>query len=154
MDHEQLEQIILDAYDARAEIKEYFEFFLNPDVGKLLEKHKARLVKELNRTRWGRSKARVTIIKRAVKDFMGFAPGAEAEFDMLFQTLDLLGTAERYVDFTPQLMRYVEFLARQIVAHADDRGVFSDIKPRLDAAIVNPNYSNYFRRTLREALEG
>ena len=70
MNREQLEQIILDAYDARTEIKEYFEFFLNPDVGKLLDKHKARLVKELNRTRWGRSKARVTILKLSVKYFM------------------------------------------------------------------------------------
>ena len=34
----QLEQMILDAYDAKKEIKEYFDFYVNPDVEKLTEK--------------------------------------------------------------------------------------------------------------------
>ena len=39
LERHQLEQMILDAYAARKEIKEYFDFFLNPDVDKLIEKY-------------------------------------------------------------------------------------------------------------------
>lgn len=62
MSREQLEQIILDAYDAKREIKDYFEFFLNPDVNKLLDKQLAIVAKELSRVKWGTSRARVSII--------------------------------------------------------------------------------------------
>ena len=34
LERHQLEQMILDAYAARKGIKEYFDFFLNPDVDK------------------------------------------------------------------------------------------------------------------------
>ena len=37
LERHQLEQMVLDAYAARKETKEYFEFFLNPDVEKLTE---------------------------------------------------------------------------------------------------------------------
>ena len=67
MSQEQLVQIIIDAYDARQETKEYFEFFLNPDVEKLFDKFRKDVMKEFNRTKWGRSKARVIVIKRQVK---------------------------------------------------------------------------------------
>ena len=46
LERHQLEQMILDAYAARKEIKEYFDFFLNPDVDKLIEKYKVAASKE------------------------------------------------------------------------------------------------------------
>lgn len=42
----QLEQMILDAYDAKKEIKEYFDFYVNPDVEKLTEKFKVAISRE------------------------------------------------------------------------------------------------------------
>lgn len=98
MTTDQLRAIILDAYDARTEFKDYFEFFLNPDVDRLLEKYRTKIVKEVYRTKWGKSKARVSVLKKAVKEFIGYRPGPEAVLDMLFLTLHLLGTAERYID--------------------------------------------------------
>ena len=37
MEAPQLREMILEAYSARKEIKEYFEFFLNPDIEHLLD---------------------------------------------------------------------------------------------------------------------
>ena len=47
MDKEQLIELILEVYAARKDAKEYFEFFLNPDVGKLLDKYELAVSKNL-----------------------------------------------------------------------------------------------------------
>ena len=49
----QLEQMILDAYDAKKEIKEYFDFYVNPDVEKLTEKFKVAISSEFARNKRG-----------------------------------------------------------------------------------------------------
>jgi len=152
MNSEQLQAIILDAYDARAEFKEYFEFFLKPDVNRLLEKHRAKLVKELNRTRWGHSKARVSVIKKAVKEFIGFRPGPEAILDMLLLTLHLLGSAERYIDMADTQIRYIKALAMQIVDFADNNEIASVALNRIGSMLQSGKYSNYFNRTISESI--
>ena len=152
MDSAQLVQIIADAYTAKAEIKDYFEFFLNPDVEKLLDKHKQRIAKELSRTKWGHSKARVTVIKKAVKDFLGFAPGVQAELDMYFLTLATLATTERYVHFTGPQERYVAALTVQIMKYGDDNHVFSDVAERFGRFFDSGTASSRFTRIVKEAM--
>ena len=46
----QLTEVILEAYDSRREIRDYFEYFLNPQPLKLLEKAGENIAKELNRS--------------------------------------------------------------------------------------------------------
>ena len=77
MTREQIIQIVLDAYAARKEVREYFDFFIDPDVDKLMEKTIARIDKELMRGKHGRSTSRITLVRRAIKDFASFDPGAE-----------------------------------------------------------------------------
>jgi hypothetical protein len=74
-DQEQLVNIILQAYDARKEFKEYFEFFANPDVNSLKEKFVALVDKEFRRTKWGYSKARVTKLREFVREYSSVQPG-------------------------------------------------------------------------------
>lgn len=152
MSAEQLQEIILDAYDARLEFKEYFEFFLKPDVGRLLEKHRARLVKELARTHWGRSKARVSVIKKAVKEFIGFRPGSEAVLDMLFLTLHLIGTTERYIDIVDTQIKYIKALTIQIIDFADDNEMASFAAERISNMLGSGIYSDYFGRIVSESI--
>ncbi len=152
MSAEQLQDIILDAYDARPEFKEYFEFFLKPDVERLLERHRTRLVKELNHTHWGRSKARVSVIKKAVKDFIGFRPGSEAVLDMLFLSLHLLGTTERYIDFTDTQTKYIRSLTVQIMDFADDNEMASSALARIGDMADSGIYSSGFCRMIKESI--
>ena len=58
MSHEEIVQIVMDAYAARREVKEYFDFFLNPDIDKLRDKTLARIDREITRGKHGRSTAR------------------------------------------------------------------------------------------------
>jgi len=153
MSHEQLEQIILDAYDARREIKEYFEFFLNPDVERLLEKHLAAVTKELARVKWGRSRARVSNIKKAVKDFIGFAPGAEACLDMMMQTLRHVAMVERYVTYTATQERYAASLIKDIVNFGDEHEMADVVAARITELLQNEQIRPHFRRFLADSIE-
>lgn len=153
MSHEQLEQIILDAYDARSEIKEYFEFFLNPDIEKLMEKHKKNVYKELMRTKWGTSKARVSVIKQSVKNFIGLNPGVDAVLDMLFMTLEMMCLTERLVDLTPTQDRYITALVHQILKIADSHEIVAQTMERLQNFVSKGAYTTKIKRLLRESIE-
>lgn len=88
MEAPQLREMILEAYSARKEIKEYFEFFLNPDIEHLLDKYQTIILKELRRTKRGSySKARISFIRKQIKEFSSFQPGYEALLDIRFFTL-------------------------------------------------------------------
>ena len=153
MSREQMEQIILDAYDARKETKEYFDFFLNPDVDKLFEKFKLKCSKELNKQKWGMCKARTSVLKKAVKDFLGLQPGTEADINMFFLMLSMLGVTERYTNFAQPLVNYCGFVMKQLLDYAESHQIVSDVMPRVEALLRNDVYTVYFRRLLREAID-
>lgn len=153
MSQEQIAQIVLDAYDANPEFKEYFDFFLEPDAEKLLEKHEKVIMKELSKIKWGYSKARTTVLKKAVKKFMGFNPGEEAILDMLFMTLNRLGITERYVNFKAPLMKYVVFITKQIIQYAELHQAVAETMARLQSEIDTTMYTVYFKRHITEGIQ-
>ena len=151
MSHQQMVQIVLDAYSSMPEFKEYFEFFLNPDVDKLLAKHDEIVKRELSRTKWGYSKAKTTVLKKAVKKFIGFNPGPEAVLNMLFLTLERLGAAERYLNFKEPLMNYCSYLSAQILSYADENQLAAEAISRLGEMAKSPQYTSYFKKYIRQA---
>lgn len=153
MSHDQLKQIILDAYDARTEIKEYFEFFLNPDVDKLLENYKKNLLKELQRSKWGDSKMRVLKIKRMVKEFEGFNPGTEAVLNMLFMTVEGLGAAERHYYFTQPQYNLARTLVKEILLIGDKYEMMSQVVDRLTLYINQSLASVQFKSIILETMD-
>ena len=73
---EQLIEMILAIYSSRKDAKEFFDFYLDPDVGRLFEKYSKAIDKEFSRTKRGRMAAvRVSKIKKFVKEFASFSPG-------------------------------------------------------------------------------
>lgn len=154
MSHEQLEEIIMEAYSRRPEIKEYFEFFLNPDVDKLFEKYMRVVEKELGRVKWRMSKARVTVIKRAVSAFISFGPPPEVILEFMRSVLASLGTVDRHLDLTPSQQRYVEFLTRQMLALGDEARMADVALGKLAAITSDSSFSRYFRRWISDAMAG
>lgn len=53
LEKEQLVEMMVDLYSRRKDFKEYFEFFLNPDVKKLTAKYHDLISKELARVKRG-----------------------------------------------------------------------------------------------------
>lgn len=154
LSREQLENMILDVYDARKEIKEYFEFFLNPDVDKLTEKYKVAISKELNRSKRGYSKARISVIKKLIKEFASFQPGFEAELELYYYAVSYSLLVETSLYFSDTLINGISFLVVQMLDYADCNCVADKTLERL-LALVDDERSGtkYFRNSLRSLLE-
>lgn len=154
MEKDQLVELILDAYSARKETKEYLEFFLSPDVEKLQAKYETAVSKELNRVRrGGYCKARISHIKSLIKEFASFQPGFEAEMDLLFYTLSYAMAAESHLHFPETLMRGIASLVRMLVDIADTNLAIDKTIKNLKAMFCNEQSgSRYFRRFLNDEL--
>ncbi len=148
----QLRQIILDAYSARKEIKEYFEFFLRPDAAGLLERQSTTIARELKRMKRGRSRARATVIKKAVNDFVSLNPGAEACLDMIFRAIVLIATADKGIELPAAIQRLATALATRFVETADKAMMADKAAERLDTFFRNSTYRHDIRRLIAQNL--
>lgn len=155
MEKEQLIELILEAYSARKEMKEYFEFFINPDVDKLFEKYKINISKEFNRVRRGGiSKARISYIKSQLKEFAGFQPGFKVQINLMLFTLAYAMASESQLHFPDTLIRGISTLMKQIIDFADVNFQVDDTVARIRKILSDPLLgSRYFRRFLTDSLE-
>ncbi len=152
MSAEQLRQMILDAYAARPEIKEYFEFFLNPDVEKLLSSQLRVVDRELARIKWGRSRARVTVLKKCIKNVMSLKPGPETDMRMLYNVLIRIAGINGYVDLTPAQENFSVWLAQEILALGDREQMADKAHRMLDDFIADGTYRLAFRRFVAQNI--
>lgn len=150
---EQLELMIIDAYEARKEIRQYFDYFLNPDVEKLTSRYKLEVSKEFSRSKRGYSKARITNIRRMYKELQGFHPGYDKEIEFLFHTLVTALACERMMNLNDTLIRGIAMLMQQMVELADRNLVADRLLGHLTALLDDEKAgTRYFRRFLREKL--
>lgn len=80
---EQLIEVILTLYTARKDAKEYFEFFLDPDVNALKIKVAEMIMKEFSRQKRGYAKFRIAQIKSYIKYFESFGVEAESVLNLM-----------------------------------------------------------------------
>ncbi|MDE7153348.1 MAG: hypothetical protein K2O00_02735 [Muribaculaceae bacterium] len=92
LDKDELIEVILDIYSLRKDAKEYFEYYINPDVDKLFRKYEDKIFKELKRVKkrfWRKeTAARPSVIKRAIKEFESFGSGKEWTVKLMFSTVE------------------------------------------------------------------
>lgn len=150
----QLVEVIIDAYQARPEIKEYFEYYLNPDVEKLHDKYHKIVVREFSRSKWHRSKARVSVINKALKLFRSFSPGAEWECRMLADIIVIMGETEISVDLLDSHWNLLDKLVADLLYTADRAGIIEKAVNPL-TAVTSAGYeraTRRFRRAVTEAV--
>ncbi|MCM1029757.1 MAG: DUF6155 family protein [Alloprevotella sp.] len=86
---EQKDQLLLDLYAARPEAKEYLDFFINPDIDRLIDKTAEAIDKEVNRRgRYGYNKPRITKIRALIKKIATLYPGPEYVIDIMARTVE------------------------------------------------------------------
>ncbi|MDE6120597.1 MAG: hypothetical protein K2F63_02285 [Muribaculaceae bacterium] len=132
LDREQLVELILDAYSSSKETKDYFDFFLNPDADALVEKYVNIISKEINRSKRGYSKARITYIRNALKRFEGFGTGPDYVGRIIYYTIRMLVGQERYIRYTPTLTKGMYKLVADYIKYADANGFVSDALNNID----------------------
>lgn len=152
----QLVEVIMDAYASRAEIKEYFEYYLNPDVERLRQKYMKPVEREFRRSKRRMCGARVSHVTKALKQFRSFSPGAESEVTYMLDILRVMAAAERMVDFSDIQWNLVSRLVVDILDTADragiaDRAVIPLMRMTADD---NTDTTRYFKRALRDASLG
>lgn len=154
MSASQLRHLILETYEARKEFKEYFEFFLNPDAGKLRGKYENLILKEFQRYKRGYSKVRITKVRRYVKDFESFQPGWDMVLILRINTILQMDRAALLMYHTDaQLNSYVKFIMETLLM-ADRNQQADKVLKLLDALFAqDKNNKSYFYRLIREALE-
>lgn len=155
LEKDELVALILEAYGARKETKEYFDFYLDPNVDKLQSKYEIAISKEFNRTkRGGYCKARISYVKKQIKEFQAFQPGFQAEIDLLFYTVRYALASEYHTYFSDTLIKGVSALMLQMVDIADLNLCVDQTLMHLRAALSNEEAgSRYFRRFLLDELD-
>lgn len=89
LDSDQLRELILDVYTSVKPARQYFDFFLDPDVDKLSDRYMRAILKEMNRCSRSRCKSRISVIKATIKEFESYGPGAEHVLALWFEAVRL-----------------------------------------------------------------
>lgn len=156
MTAEQITDLVLDLYSARAEAKEYLDFFVNPDIERKLEKARCAINKEMSRSSRGRNKARPSRIKRYIKDIRSLDPGDEAVCEIMVYAVETacrVGSASQIKEST---QTSIAKLLYDTVVKADAAGMLGVYLPRMEKAVeamASPLFRcNQFRQLMLDTL--
>lgn len=156
LDREQLVEVILNAYSSSKEAKEYFEFFLNPDLEALMQKKVDIIAKELNRAKYGYSKARISLIRKAISDFAAFGVGDEHIYTLTHCALRMLVGMERYYHFSETLTKGTLRLTGDFITLADRLECIDDaiakIKRMSEEDLGRHNFRSKVESAARDAI--
>lgn len=148
LEKEQLIEVILEMYDKRKDAKEYFNFYLNPDSKMLREKYEKKIFSEIKRSKYGRSKARITAIRRYLAEFESFSPDTDEIFKLHLNTIANLLYHERLLKYSATLVTGTKELVLKYI----DLGIKEDRLERrlkeIDELIGNEKICRSFMHDL------
>lgn len=157
LDAAELRQLVIDIYESRREAKEYLDFFVNPDVDKMLGKYTAVVDKEFDRVMRRRVKPRMTRLRKAVKDFSSLDPGAEYVAELMCHTFQKLCAAGHLSCFKEAVQISTARFLSDSMAYFDRNGIYSQFMPKIVTAVETINSRSItgdtLRRILRERIE-
>ncbi|MBD5347431.1 MAG: hypothetical protein HDR92_09955 [Bacteroides sp.] len=91
---EQKDELLLALYSARKEAKEYLDFFVNPDIDRLIDTTSASITKEIyRRGKRGFNKPRIMTIRNLIKKVATLNPGAEYVLKLHINTIRAVALA-------------------------------------------------------------
>lgn len=151
---EQIIDVVLTAYSSNKSIKDYFDFFAMPDVEKLYEKFMRELTKEIIRGKYRNSTARISRIRKSIKDFESFNPGVERVRDLRLAAINMLIEQEKTKNFSDTLIHGTLKLLNDTIAYADRNLIFDSTMHKIDECVRESNdRSRHFRAYLKRFME-
>ena len=146
-------EVVARAYSARKEFRDYFEFFLNPDADKLYEKYRDAILREIGRGQ-RKSKARISEIKKLIKNFDSFDAGAEYGRNLRLFAIDNLIDRERYAWYSDTLINGTARLTLDLIDFADKNGLVDSTMKMLEKNIGDTSRGNKnFKKFILHAIE-
>lgn len=150
---EQLIELIMNTYGLSSEVKQYYDFFVDPDVEKLLEKYKLAISKELSRTKYGRrSKARISVINKNLKQFRMLDPGSEWVIKLWVYMLQYAAATESAVYFSDTLYSGLMRSLVSLMDYADTNYQLDKVLAEMQKIIDSPITTETFERLMRRNI--
>lgn len=161
MTKEQIIEVVIDMYSLRKDAKEYFEYFLDPDVKRLYAKYEEKIFKELKRTkRHGyryTSAARITTIKRTIKEFNSFGSGNEWTVKLMFTVVEAALILSNSMIYTEAYCESLASFLQDTMLEADAAGCFTQYANRIlmltkldDTGLGSTTLRYFYLRALHE----
>lgn len=149
MSRDEIIEIVMEMYSSRKDAKEYFEFFLNPDVDKLSDRYRERIAKEFMRNRRNCLKARISVVKRCIKEFASFNPGADYVVDLMLFTIENgIKTISMFRN-TEKIEQSMLTVINDASVYADKQLVFNQFKDGITSIL---NSGIYMKNSLRQGI--
>ena len=153
MEKDQLIEIILQAYSAGKETKEYFDFFVDPNPEGMYKKYSELIVKEFSRVKRGhRTKARISVIKGIIKKFMSFEPGAEYVTELYIHAISHALETEKNIYFTETLSNGIKKLTTEAFTYSDRHGTARHFLNGIENVVKAEKGTKYFRQMIRDCV--
>ena len=153
LDPEQLRELILDIYEAKCDSRYYLDFFVNPDINTRLEAAKAAIGKELRRGSRGVSKARISVVKKAIASITCLQPGPEECVEIMKYGVVSLCLTAHVFSFKEGLVKSTAKLLNDTLAYADRNQLLGSCLTTIERAINELPSPFYRRSTLKQALK-
>lgn len=144
LDREQLADVLLQVYEAKKEARDFLDYFVDPDEQAALDKYKAIVVKEFRPAK-GRAKRRVSVCRKAIKEFMVLQPSPPLVADLIVTYTEHLITylVLNPYDSTPtqrnEFIRQLRFVAGYITGE----GCAEEFTSRIDAILATVVYAGF-----------
>ncbi len=146
-------EVVARAYSARKEFRDYFEFFLYPDADKLYEKYREAILREIGRGQ-RKSKARISEIKKLIKNFDSFDAGAEYSRDLRLLAIENLIERERYTWYSETLINGTTRLTLDLINFADKNSLVDSTMKRIEETVGDLTRGNKaFKKFILRAIE-
>jgi len=152
MTKEQLSEIIIDIYSARKDAKEYFEFYLDPNVCRLFDKYNSTITKEFNRSKRGYSSARISKIKKSIKEFASFSPGENYILDLQISALKSAMEASSIFRFTEANTKSFSGILQTAIDYANKNALFLHLIDSLQEIAKCTDCAPRFKSELQSIL--
>ena len=154
---EELVKVVLDVYDASKEAKQFLEYFLNPDPEALFEKKCALIEKELGRVKRGYCRARISVIKVAIKEFGAYGVGPEYMCRLMAYAVEQMALKFNYMHYTDAYIDSVYKFTGNYIYYANDNGLLTQamdgIKQIVDSKKCTARYGMFLRETAATAVK-
>ncbi len=119
MPREETAELLLKLYSARKEAKEFLDFFIDPDVGKIADKAHTQIKNEVWREVKRKPALRITRIRKTLKWFDSFDAGVEEQLKLRLFAIEQLCSRNKKAIFSDAMRRGIVSIVADTLKMAD-----------------------------------
>jgi hypothetical protein len=142
---DQIIETVLELYGNMKPVKEYFEFYMNPNEKEMLEKYRTIITKEFA-TEWKHSepKLRFSVAKKAISDFRNLKPAPELLADLMLSLPEMACKfTYEFGDMTEQYYNSAATNFEIVLIYLESNGLLKNFKLRCEDCVKWASTSGY-----------